>query len=99
MRLSKLGGRYVCYSPLARRLLCPKITYGVDFNNIEHGQDLFIYSKGNSIPPSGGVPTRDTDFVYGKMESKDAMHETLEALKQDYKQGVEISMQLTDMCN
>ena len=31
----------------------PKITYGVDFNNLECAQDVFIYIKGSSIQPSG----------------------------------------------
>ena len=30
----------------------PKIIYGVDFNNIEIPQDVFIYIKGNTISPS-----------------------------------------------
>ena len=89
-------GCYVFYSP--------KITYGVDFNNIEHAQDVFIYIKGNSIQPSGVFQqaTRsrniDTLYFYGEMQSKNAKYETLEALKQDYKEGIETSKQLTDMC-
>jgi hypothetical protein len=31
----------------------PKITYGVDYNNLELSQDVFIYIKGHTIQPSG----------------------------------------------
>ena len=67
---------YVFYSP--------KITYGVDFNNIDCPQDVFIYIKGNSIQPSGVFQqtTRcryiNTLYYYGELSSKEANYNNID---------------------
>ena len=68
----------------------PKITYGVDFNNIDCPQDVFIYIKGNSIHPSGVFQqaTRcryiKSLYYYGEIESKDAKYNNIDEVKQQY---------------
>jgi hypothetical protein len=84
--------RFVFYSP--------KITYGVDFS-VPDAQDVFIYIKGNSIQPSGSFQqaTRCRNinrlYFYGEHKGNDSEYESVEEVKQVYKQSIKTNRQIT----
>jgi len=74
----------------------PKIVYGLDFNNIDNPQDVFIYIKGSTISPSESFQqaTRcrniKTLYFYGVDENSFVENKTLEAVKEHYKYNLHL---------
>ena len=83
----------------------PKITYGVDFNNLEMSQDVFIYIKGHTIQPSGAFQqaTRcrniKTLYFYGDTPNKLANYDDIQEVKQVYKQNINTCKNLKTLCS
>ena len=82
----------------------PKLTYGVDFNNIDKAQDVFIYIKGHTITPFMAYQqtTRCRNikrlYYFSETESKEARYESIEDTKQTYKQCIKTNMNITNIC-
>jgi hypothetical protein len=82
----------------------PKITYGVDYNNLELSQDVFIYIKGHTIQPSGAFQqaTRCRNirklFFYGDTPNKQANYNDIEEVKQTFKDNINTCKNLKTLC-
>lgn len=69
----------------------PKITNGIDFNDINYEEDVFIYIKGHTIQPTMHFQpaTRCRNmknlYYYGEIESKDSIYESISDVKDKYK--------------
>jgi len=78
----------------------PKMVYGVDFNNIETSQDVFIYIKGMTITPSESFQqatrTRNIKnlYFYGVDKNKEVRFKTLNEVEDFYKTHIELSQKL-----
>jgi len=78
----------------------PKMVYGVDFNNIETAQDVFIYIKGMTITPSESFQqatrTRNIKNLYfhGVDKNKEVRFKTLNEVEDFYKTHIELSQKL-----
>ena len=72
----------------------PSIVYGVDFNNIDEFQDVFIYICGKSIEPSQSFQQASrTRFIrnlhfYGVEKDQPVRHKTLQAVRNHIKHNV-----------
>jgi hypothetical protein len=88
--------KYVFYSP--------KITYGIDFNDINYEEDVFIYIKGHTIQPSMHFQqaTRCRNmkqlFYYGEVESKESIYDSVEDVKNNYEKCIQINKHITNIC-
>ena len=88
----QLKNKFVFYSP--------KIIYGVDFNNFDVPQDVFIFIKGMTISPSESFQqvcrTRHIKKLYfhGSERDKTVPFKTLEQTKQHFKESVHLSKKL-----
>ena len=82
----------------------PKITYGVDFNNIDCAQGVFIHIKGGSITPfmayqqTTGCRNIKALYYYSETESRKAVYENVESAKHDYQQAIATNQKITDIC-
>ena len=78
----------------------PKMIYGVDFNNIDINQDVFIYIKGHTINPSESFQqaTRVRNiknlYFYGVDKNKNVRFKTLDEVENFYKNNIELSQKL-----
>ena len=78
----------------------PKMVYGVDFNNIDTAQDVFIYIKGHTISPSESFQqatrTRNIKnlYFYGVDKNKAVKFKTLDEVENFYKNNIELSEKL-----
>ncbi len=72
----------------------PSIIYGVDFNNVEKFQDVFIYISGKSIEPSQSFQQASrTRYIkhlhfFGIEKDRCVKHKTLEAVRNNMKYNV-----------
>ena len=88
----QLKNKFVFYSP--------KIIYGVDFNNIEVAQDVFIFIKGMTISPSESFQqvcrTRNIKKMYfhGNDKDKATKFKTIEDTTKYFKQSIHLSKKL-----
>ena len=93
---TEFKNKFVFYSP--------KITYGVDFNNHDLAQDVFIYIKGHTIQPSGAFQqatrTRNIKklYFYGETPNKKSIYEDIEEVKQTFKQNINTCKNLKTIC-
>ena len=85
----QLKNKFVFYSP--------KIFFGVDFNNIDIAQDVFIYIKGMTISPSESFQqvcrTRNINNLYfhGNDKDKATKFKKIEDTTKYYKQSIHLS--------
>ena len=88
----QLKDKFVFYSP--------SVVYGVDFNNIETAQEVFILIKGRTISPSESFQqmarTRNIKRLYfhGNDINKEAPFYTLEETADYYKESIHLSQKL-----
>ena len=82
----------------------PKITDGVDFNNLDCSQDAFIHIRGRTITPfmanqqTTGCRNIKQLYYYSETKSKNAVYESVDSVKQDYHKAIKTNEQITNIC-
>ena len=75
-------------------LYSPSIVYGIDFNNVDNFQDVFVYISGKSIEPSQSFQQASRTryikhlHVFGVEKDRCVRHKTLEAVRNNIKYNV-----------